>query len=107
MMGRVHRVRPPCPADGEPIVLARGSGFASILTADFSSDGTQVVATAFNRYYARVWDVDGGEPLTLLHERGPRGLGNPIAAVFSPDGARIASTSRDFTLRIWNATPGG
>jgi WD40 repeat protein/energy-coupling factor transporter ATP-binding protein EcfA2 len=92
---------------GEPVVLGRGSGIASIFTADFSPDGTQVVATAFNRYYARVWDADGGEPIRLLHDRGPRGLGNPIAAAFSPDGTRVVTGSGNGLVQVWNADGSG
>jgi WD40 repeat protein len=92
---------------GEPVVLARGSGFATIFQAVFSPDGTQVAATAFNRYYARVWDADGGEPIRLVHERGPRGLGNPIAVVFSPDGKRVVTGSGNGLVRVWDADGSG
>src|SRR5262249_35528599 len=47
---------------------------------------------------ARVWKADGtGEPLVL---RGHEGI--VTSAVFSPDGARIVTTSEDKTARVWS-----
>ncbi len=43
----------------------------------------------------------GGRLLTKLHHNG-----NVRAAVFSPDGTRIATASHDYTARLWNARTG-
>ncbi len=92
----------------EPVILGAGSGLRSILSAAFSPDGSRVVTTAFNQYEARVWEVDDpSEPLLLVHERGPRGLGLPVDATFSRDGSRILTGSAEGTLRVWNADGSG
>jgi WD40 repeat protein/tetratricopeptide (TPR) repeat protein len=52
--------------------------------------------------YAQLWDVDAGEPVTprLFHK-------SLITAVaLSPDSSKVASSSSDRTIRIWDATTG-
>jgi hypothetical protein len=49
-----------------------------------------------------VWDVAKGQEMAVL-----RGHSSTIeSAVYSPDGSRIATASRDCTARIWNASTG-
>jgi WD40 repeat protein len=51
---------------------------------------------------ARLWDATTGEQIIALrgHE------GSVSSASFSPDGARIVTTSIDRTARLWDATTG-
>ncbi len=88
----------------ESVVLGRTGGLSSILSAAFSPDGSRVVTTAFNRYEARVWNVDDpSEPTLLAHERGSRGTGLPSAAAFSSDGRRIVTGTANGEVRVWDA----
>jgi WD40 repeat protein len=49
-----------------------------------------------------VWDAQTGKPLTepLRHEEGV------TSALFSPDGLRVVTVSRDKTARVWDAQTG-
>jgi WD40 repeat protein len=50
---------------------------------------------------ARIWDAATGKSLTTLagHD------GEVYSAQFSPDGARILTTSEDKTARVWDILP--
>src|SRR5581483_11491375 len=50
----------------------------------------------------RVWDTTTGECLHVLRGH----TGSVFAAVFHPDGTRIASGSRDRAIRIWDTVSG-
>jgi WD40 repeat protein len=53
----------------------------------------------------RVWDAETGKELKTL--AGHTGHVNSVnSCVFSPDGKRIASSSKDNTLRVWDAETG-
>jgi tetratricopeptide (TPR) repeat protein/Tol biopolymer transport system component len=66
----------------------------------FSPDGKRI-ALAEGRDTASVWDAETGEQLTVF-----RGHDSPVVSVaYSPDGRRIASSSREI-IRIWDAATG-
>ncbi|PTY01799.1 hypothetical protein DB346_11480 [Verrucomicrobia bacterium LW23] len=77
----------------------------------FSPDGARIVTACEDqtggegeaRGFARVWDLrSGGRPVSapMRHER------PVVSAVFSPDGEKILTASRDFTARLWDANTG-
>jgi WD40 repeat protein len=102
---------------GAEIVVLRfaGDSGAGILNfANFSPDGTRIVTVNGGARFwhkedelrvvsslgtARVWDTATGKQIAALP--------SPVqSAVFSPNGTRIVTTSRDSTARIWDANSG-
>ncbi|UCE00258.1 MAG: PD40 domain-containing protein [Chloroflexota bacterium] len=76
-----------------------GSSYGNVWFATYSSNG-KFMATASSE--ARIWDLStGGELLTLSgHHRWV------YHVEFSPDGSRIATASRDGTVKVWGALTG-
>lgn len=72
----------------------------AVVSARFNSSGTHIAAALLSNQLA-VWDVLSGDR-TLLD--GHRDLVYRVA--FSPDGTRLASVSRDSSVKFWNAATG-
>lgn len=67
----------------------------------FSPDG-KIIAIAVGKV-ASLWAVESGELHATLNGHTKDVLG----VVFGPDGQKVATWSRDYTVRIWNPETGG
>ncbi|MFY9343361.1 MAG: serine/threonine-protein kinase [Planctomycetota bacterium] len=84
--------------DGERLWEVSGSDVSDSIA--FSPDGRRLVTVGLAT--ARLWDASNGAKLAEL--RGHAGL--ITGAAFSPDGARVVTSSTDQTARVWDATTG-
>ncbi len=83
---------------GQPALSIVGHA-AQVLDASFSTDGTRVATSGFDRT-ARIWDARSGRELLTL-----AGHNAEVAQVaFSPDNLRVATASWDGTARIWDVS---
>ena len=72
----------------------------SVLTVDWSPDGTKV-ASGSSDDTVKIWNPDtGAVEKTLSHS------GDVRQIAWSPDGTVLASASNDYTVNIWNANTG-
>jgi WD40 repeat protein len=78
-------------------ILALHDQWGRVRSASFSRDGARIVTASDGT--ARVWDAATGRKILAL----PRWANS---ATFSPDGARILTTSEDGTARVWDAATG-
>jgi WD40 repeat protein/serine/threonine protein kinase len=69
-------------------------------TISFNADGTLLAAPAGRDVI--IWNVGSGERLHVLTGH----TGKTQAAVFSPDGSRLATSSRDSTIKLWDVQTG-
>lgn len=76
--------------------LLPASGTLSTTAAQYSHDGTRVVATSLDGL-ARIWRIEGGAPSKL-----PAG-GELYSAAFSPDDTHVATAGSDGYVRIWDS----
>lgn len=68
---------------------------------EYSANGTRIVTRGIFARDARVWDEGGANISAIIgHE------GRILSARLSPDGSRLATTSEDGTLRLWNTENG-
>jgi WD40 repeat protein/serine/threonine protein kinase len=61
----------------------------------------RLLATAARDDTARVWSVESGVCLHVLHH-----ASSVYAVAFSPDGARLVTASKDMTARVWDVKTG-
>jgi WD40 repeat protein len=66
--------------------------------ASFSPDGRAILQCSFQHETVTAWDAETGEALLeLRHEAGVQ------SALWSPDGRRVATGTREGTVTIWDA----
>jgi WD40 repeat protein len=73
---------------------------ANAYCAAFSSDGKRIVSGNITDGVVRVWDAESGKELRKYEGHTDR----VYSVAFFPDGQRIASASKDGTVRIWRAS---
>ena len=101
---------------GKERILRGHSG--RVWSVAFSPDG-KLLVSASSDYTVRLWNVETGkevrvlgtvhnedEPTAESDSAQPGHSGWVVAAVFSPDGKRLASASTDRTVRLWNVDTG-
>jgi WD40 repeat protein len=84
-------------ATGRCRVAVRALGFP-VWALAFSDDGRVLASACLCEQVARLWDANTGQTLGTL-----RGHEATVYAVaFAPGGARLATTSADGTVRLWD-----
>ena len=70
--------------------------------ASFSPDRRLLAACTTPDSSVKLWDIEGGTELRVLSGH----LDSVYAAVFSPDGAWLATCSADQTVKLWEVSTG-
>jgi WD40 repeat protein len=73
-----------------------------IRSAAFSPDGSRVLGSPQAGNTIKIWDARTGEPLVQMKGHAD----TVLSARFSPDGSTVLTSSRDDTVRIWDAVSG-
>jgi WD40 repeat protein len=84
---------------GEKMISSLPGRLGPITSLAFSPDSARLVSAGFNDRIARLWDVASGIQLAAFTGH----TGGISSAAFSRDGKKIATGSRDGTVRVWNA----
>lgn len=92
-------------ASGENTLTIPPDGVGFVRDVEFSPDGATIAATTWSGALggtARIYDAESGEELQRLYAHR-----DTIANLeFSPDGAYLATASRDQSVRIWDIDKG-
>ena len=86
---------------GKEIKILRGT---FVHSPSFSPDGKHIVAASND--IITIWDVESGKEIKTLKSNSYDSYEHVTSVSFSPDGKRIVSTSKNSTIRIWNAELG-
>ncbi|MDE2638013.1 MAG: protein kinase [Chloroflexota bacterium] len=90
---------------GENLLTIPPDGIGFVRDVEFSPDGATIAATTWSGALggtARIYDAETGEELQRLYAHR-----DTIANLeFSPDGALLATASRDQSVRIWDIEKG-
>ena len=89
---------------------------SAVFYAAFSPDGARILTASWDKT-AKLWDAASGKLVASFDQPSwtdpwngglgaPEGLRDLYHAGFSPDGARILTTSRDNTAKLWDAASG-
>ena len=77
-------------------LLTLGERGAAVQNAEWSPDGSRVLAT-YTNHDARIWDVGGAAPVVFP-------VSGPLThASFSPDGRHVAMVFDHGAVQVWNA----
>ena len=75
----------------------KSDGMSSVLCVAYSPDGNQLAGRAYNDVI--LWNTGSGKDIARL-----KGHTGAVTGVrFAPDGSRLASCSRDGSVKLWNA----
>ncbi|HVK65599.1 MAG TPA: WD40 repeat domain-containing protein, partial [Polyangium sp.] len=81
-------------------ILPLGERDAAVLFAEWSPDGSRVLATYVD-HAVRIWDVGGAAPVVFP-------VSGPVTyASLSPDGRHVAIVFDDGVVQVWNADGAG
>jgi WD40 repeat protein/tRNA A-37 threonylcarbamoyl transferase component Bud32 len=75
--------------------------YESLTSAVFSPSGRKIL-TGGTDHYARLWDTDNGQRMSVSFQHGDAVLG----VAFSPDGKTLLTGSQDHTARLWEEATG-
>jgi WD40 repeat protein len=85
--------------------VTKAHGGHAVAAIDIRGDGTVLVSGGWSSIYIKVWGLAHGQAPTELHTL--TGHADWVFCVkISPDGTKIASCSRDETVRIWSVQTG-
>jgi eukaryotic-like serine/threonine-protein kinase len=87
-------------SDGALVAEYRGDG-KSATVLSVSQDGLRVATAGEDDPTTRIWEVASGAQVLAIRQDSI-----PVTAAFSPDGARLAISTEDALIRIWDSRRG-